>query len=147
MEKIADVLRRKYPQFNTVYATASVKDALYQMFCENVDYLIVQDEGDRFAGLLTEHDIAGKVLFSTEQLNNVLVKDFMTTAIPVATVDDSLEYAMQMLEHYNAKFLAVYDQFTFKGIVSAQDLMREALNKRKDMFADEPQAAFFPQSY
>ena len=62
----------------------------------------------------------------------------MTTSLPVATIDDSLEHAMQLLEHHNAKYLVVYDHFNFKGIISAQDLMKEALLRRKDMFDDQP---------
>ena len=62
MERIADVLDRKYPQFNTVYADCLISDALYQMRCENVDFLIVL-HNERFLGILTDHDIAHHVLF------------------------------------------------------------------------------------
>ncbi len=136
MEKIADVLRRKFPQFNTIKAERSISDALYQMSCENVDYLIVQDENERFMGILTEHDIASKVLTVTKDLDNVIVLEFLTRTLPVATIDDSLEYALQLLENHNMKFLAVYDQFTFKGVLSAQDLIKQALSRRQNLFAD-----------
>jgi signal-transduction protein with cAMP-binding, CBS, and nucleotidyltransferase domain len=147
MEKIADVLQRKYPQFNTIQPTRTVNDALYQMHCENVDHLIVLENNEQFVGILTEHDIASKVLFNAQQLDNVLVKDFMTTALPVTTIDDSLEYAMQMLEHHNTKFLVVYDQFTFKGVLSAQDLMKQALTKRKEVFEDQPKQNDYRWNY
>src|SRR5215217_7996313 len=117
MEKVADVLDRKYPQFNTVSPNCLVSDALYQMACENVDHLIVLDE-DKFMGVLTEQDIA--------------VKEFTNRTLPVATSDDSLEQCMQLMERYNAKHLAVYDSFIFKGVVSSYDLMHQALCKRKD---------------
>ena len=51
MEKIADILGRNQPQFNTVTTTTTVQDALYKMYCEQVDYLIVQ-ENDKFIGIL-----------------------------------------------------------------------------------------------
>ena len=62
MERIADVLARKYPQFNTVVPDCLVSDALYQMCSENVDYLIVLEE-DKFQGVITDHDIASRILF------------------------------------------------------------------------------------
>jgi predicted transcriptional regulator len=130
MEKITDVLGRNHPQFNTVAPTTTVKDALYKMYCEHVDYLIVL-ENHKFVGLLTEHEVAGKVLFSDKPLQNTIVKEFMTTQVPVVSDEDSLEYGMQLLEHHNARYLAVYDGFDFKAIVSAQDLMRLALKGRK----------------
>jgi hypothetical protein len=47
MQKIADILSRNYPQFNTVVPHCLVSDALYQMSSENVDYLIVMED-DKF---------------------------------------------------------------------------------------------------
>jgi signal-transduction protein with cAMP-binding, CBS, and nucleotidyltransferase domain len=134
MEKITDVLGRKFPQFNTVTTTTTVKDALFKMYCEHVDYLIVQED-DKYAGLLTEHEVVGKMLFSDKPLQQTLVKEFMTMDVPVVTAEDSLEYGMQLLEHYNARYLAVYDDFDFKGVISAQDLMRQTLKKRYATFS------------
>ncbi len=128
MQKINDVLRHNHPQFNTVTTTTSVRDALYKMYCEHVDYLIVQ-ENEKFMGLLTEHEVAAKVLFTDKPLQNTPVKEFMTTDVPVVTADDSVEYAMQLLEHYNTRHLAVYEDFDFKAVISTQDLMRQALKE------------------
>jgi CBS domain-containing protein len=133
METVADVLDRKFPQFNTVSPDCMVSDALYQMSCENVDHLIVL-ENDKFIGVLTDHDSASKVLFAESPLNKIYVREFMNRTLPVATSDDSLEYCMQMMERFNAKHLAVFDSFDFKGVVSSHDLIQEALNKRKATF-------------
>jgi CBS domain-containing protein len=130
MEKIADVLARKYPQFNTVVAECLVSDALYQMCSENVDFLIVF-EGDKFQGILTEHDIASKVLLDNRPLNQISVKEFMSQTIPISTPDASIEYCMQLMERYNVRHLAIFDRFTFMGIVSSSDLMQQALKSRK----------------
>ena len=34
-----------------------------------------------------------------------------------------VEYAIQLLDHYKSRFLALYEGFKFKAIISAQDLM------------------------
>jgi predicted transcriptional regulator len=136
MERIADVLGRKYPQFNTVSPQHFVSDALYHMCAENVDFLIVLDN-ERFVGIITGNDIANKVLFMDKPLNEVKVMDVTNRNLPVSTLDDSIEYGMQLLERYNTKYLAVYDRFDFKGIVTSYDLMQEALSKRKTVFEDE----------
>lgn len=139
MERVADVLGRKYPQFNTVSPNHFVSDALYQMCAENVDHLIVL-ENDRFSGIVTNSEIANKVLFSDKPLNQVRVQEFMNTNLPVATLEDSIEYCMQLLDRYKSKFVVVYDRFDFKGVVSAQDLMQEALSKRSNIFENQPAA-------
>ncbi|GAB4092043.1 CBS domain-containing protein [Flaviaesturariibacter terrae] len=136
MERIADILRHKYPQFNTTSSRRKITEALHQMHCENVDYLIVLDE-ERFMGILTEHDIAEKVLYRSGQLEQATVKEFMSTYLPVATLNDTLEYCMQLMERYNVRHVAVYDRFNFKGVVSSHDLMKQALSKRASFFEDE----------
>lgn len=135
MEKVADVLDRKYPQFNTVAPESFVSDALYQMACENVDHLIVLND-DKFLGILTDHDIASKVLFDERPLKSIPVKEFMTRALPVATLEDSLEHCMQLMERFNTRHLAVYDSFVFRGVVSSDDLLKQALNKRRETFEE-----------
>lgn len=136
MEKVADVLDRKYPQFNTVSPTCFVSDALYQMACENVDHLIVLED-DKFMGILTDHDIASKVLFDERPLKIVQVKEFMNRTLPVATSDDSLEHCMQLMERFNARHLAVFDSFIFRGVVSSHDIIQQALSKRKETFEEK----------
>lgn len=137
MEKVADVLGRKYPQFNTTTPDHLVSDALYQMCAENVDFLIVL-ENERFSGILSSNEIANKVVFLDKPLKEVFVKELMNTNLPVVTLHDSIEYCMQLLEQYRAKYLVVYDHFDFKGVVTGQDIIQEALSKRNTVFADVP---------
>ena len=136
MERIADILRHKFPQFNTTSSRRKITEALHQMHCENVDYLIVLDD-ERFMGILTEHDIAEKVLYRAGELENATVTDFMSTYLPVATLNDTLEYCMQLMERYNVRHVAIYDRFNFKGVVSSHDLMKQALSKRGSFFEEE----------
>jgi CBS domain-containing protein len=146
METVADVLDRKFPQFNTISPECRVSDALYQMSCENVDHLIVLED-EKFLGVLTDHDIASKVLFAEYPLNKISVREFMNRTLPVAAVDDSIEYCMQMMERFHAKHLAVFESFNFKGVISAQDLLEEALNKRKATFSGRIQRQGYPWNY
>jgi CBS domain-containing protein len=128
MEKIADVLARKYPQFNTVIPDCLVSDALYQMCCENVDFLIVM-ENDRFQGIISDHDIASRILFEDRPLNKITVKEFMSRGVPVATSDTSVAQCMQLMDRYNVRHLAIFDHFDFKGVISSSELMHEALSE------------------
>ncbi|HEX6333826.1 MAG TPA: CBS domain-containing protein [Flavisolibacter sp.] len=135
MERIADVLEQKHPQFNTVVPECLISDALYQMCSENVDFLIVMHD-DRFQGIITDHDIASRILFEDRPLNKIYVREFMSRTLPVTTPDTSLEQCMQLMERYNVKHLAIFDRFDFMGVVSSQDLMHQALTKRSATFDD-----------
>ena len=136
MEKIADVLARKYPQFNTAVPDCLVSDALYQMCSENVDYLIVLED-DKFQGIISDHDIASRILFEDRPLNKILVREFMSRTLPVTTPDASLEQCMQLMERYHVRHLAIFDRFNFVGVIGSHELVHEALTKRNTTFETE----------
>lgn len=147
MEKVLELLHRKYPQFNTATIDSLVSDALYKMCSENVDYLIIMED-EKFKGILTDHDIASKILFENRPLNKIKVKEFMNSTLPVSTPEASLQSCMQVMERYNVRHLAIYDHFEFKGIVSTYDLMQEALKKPESFFVEtEPPRRGYPWNY
>jgi CBS domain-containing protein len=147
MERIADVLARKYPQFNTAVPDCLISDALYQMCSENVDFLIVLEE-DKFRGIITDHDIASKILFENRPLNRIQVKEFMSQTLPVATPETSLEQCMQLMERYGVRHLAIFDRFNFMGVISSYDLMHEALSNRSAVFEEnEYKRQGYPWNY
>jgi len=51
----------------------------------------------------------------------------MCKTLPVTTPETSLNQCMQLMERYNVRHLAIFDRFTFKGVISSDDLMHEAL--------------------
>ena len=147
MEQVADLLTRIYPQFNTASATSLVSDALYQMCSENVDYLIIMENG-KFMGIITDHAIASKILFENRPLNQIEVRDYMNTSLPVVTPETSLHNCMKLMERYNVRHLAIYDQFDFKGVVSSYEIMQEVLHKRSALLdEEEPPRQGYPWNY
>jgi CBS domain-containing protein len=146
MEQVADLLAKKAPQFNTVSTDCLVSDALYQMCCENVDFLIVL-EGNRFKGIITDHDIASRILFEDRPLKEISVSEFMNISLPVATPDASLQSCMQLMERFNARHIAVFDRFDFKGVVSSYDLMQEAMHNPEYFFEEAEPRRGYPWTY
>jgi signal-transduction protein with cAMP-binding, CBS, and nucleotidyltransferase domain len=147
MEQVADLLTRIYPQFNTATTNCLVSDALYQMCSENVDYLIILEQ-NKFKGIITDHDIASRILFENRPLNQIEVREYMNTALPIVTPETSLQSCMKLMERYNVRHLAIYDHFDFKGVVSSYELMQEALNKRSGFFEEEePPRQGYPWNY
>lgn len=136
MEQVADLLARIYPQFNTAAAHCLVSDALYQMCSENVDYLIILED-NKFMGIITDHDIASRILFENRPLKEIEVREYMNTTLPVATPDTSLQNCMKLMERYNVRHLAIYDRIEFKGVVSSYELMQAALVKQSGFFEEE----------
>lgn len=129
MECLANLLDQKYPQLNTVAPDQALSAALYRMSCEKLDYLIVMNNND-FAGVLSEQDVAHKVFSANKPLDHLQVKDIMNSFVPVCNSNDDIGYAMQVLDCYHTRYMAVYDQFDFKGIISENDLLKKAIENK-----------------
>lgn len=142
MECLANILNRKFSLFNTVTPRHSLRDALYQMNCENLDYLVVQED-NVFVGILSEQDVAHKLFRSSKPIDNLFVSDIMNCSIPVGDASDSVESAMEVLNQYDSRYLAVFDQLEFKGIVSEKDLLKQTLSHRNKLITQsEPEPRY-----
>lgn len=137
MEKITSILAKKEPYFHTVSPTSSVDRALNQMCCENVEYLIVMDDDEKYLGLITEHDITSKVLFAKKKTNNTTVETVMNRRLPAATLEDTVENCMQMMRQFKVRYLPVFENYSFRGIVSTEDILEEAVRNRLEIFDTE----------
>ena len=137
MEKITIILNRKEARFHTVSPECMITEALQQMHCENVDYLVVIDDENRFLGILSDHDITSKVVFGRKSLQNSSVREVMNTNLPVATTYDTVEKCMRTMRQHNVRFVPVFDGFEFKGVISSDDIIHEIISNRSEVFDPE----------
>ena len=133
MEKVTSILAKKELHFNTVSPGSSADAALSRMCHENVDYLIVMEEG-QYVGLLTEHDITSKAVVRNRQLAKTKVGEVMNNRLPAATTDDTIERCMQLMRQHHVRYLPVFEIHSFRGIVSTEDIIEEAVNNRMEIF-------------
>ena len=133
MEKITSILAKKELHFHTISPGSSVYAALGRMCHENVDYLIVMDD-EKYVGLITEHDITSKVVITNRQLAKTKVSDVMNNQLPAATIDDTVERCMQLMRQHHVRYLPVFEILSFRGIVSSEDILEEAVNNRMEIF-------------
>jgi CBS domain-containing protein len=137
MEKITSILSKTKPHFHTISLQSTAANALSQMCCENTEYLVVTDDDDRFMGLITEHDITSGVIAPNKQLGKIIVKDIMNRRLPSATTDETVEKCMQLMRQHHIRYLPVFENFVFKGIVSSDDILEEAVTHRMEIFDNE----------
>lgn len=137
MEKVTEILSRKQHHFHKVSPGCSVSEALCRMSSQNTDYLIVLDDNENFLGLLTEHDIARRTIFGNKSFTTMEVSEIMNTRFPVADADDTVEQCMRAMKRYNVRYLPVFDNHSFLGIISTDDIVREAVSVRGNIFDEE----------
>ena len=134
MEKVTTILAKKQAHFNNISPDCSVGHALFRMSTEDTEYLSVLNDDEKFMGLLTEHDIARKTLFTSRSIEEIRVKEIMDTRIPFADVDDTVEHCMRLMKRYNTRYLPVFEGFNFRGVISNEDILEEAVYNGADIF-------------
>jgi CBS domain-containing protein len=129
MSKIKDILTKKGPHFNIVTPDTKVLDALTLMKAENLSYVVVMKD-DQYLGLMSERDYTHKIKLEGRQSETATVKDIMTSNYPVIGYSDDLERCMVLMNVYKTRYLPVFDEMEFKGILTMNDLMREVIDKK-----------------
>jgi len=134
MEKLSVILSRKQSSFHHVSSSCAVSDAISKMRCQNIDYLVVVDDNDHFAGLITDHEIAEKAMMINRPLNKTMVCDVMNNRLPHAEANDTVEGCMKMMQRHHTRFVPVFDDFNFIGVISSEDILQEAVYNRMEIF-------------
>jgi CBS domain-containing protein len=147
MENVTVLLSKKQSHFNKISPNSSISDALCRMSCQNIDYLIVVDDDEKFLGLLTDHDIATKTVFANKSITSTKVKQMMNTRWPVADADNTVEDCMKLMSRYNVRYVPVFKNLSFLGVVSTDDILQEAVSHRSKIFDVEDKNVSVTYSY
>ena len=135
MRTVANILMSKPPAFNFVEPDAKVIEALQIMNSVNLSYLVVIRE-EKFYGIFSERDYSRNVILKGLHSDTCAVKEVMSISLPVIGMQDTVEQCMQLLNAHKTRYLVVFDNNNFKGVITLNDVLREALNS-KEMVFDE----------
>lgn len=134
MEKVTGILANKQLHFKKISPHCSISDALCRMSSQHTEYLIVIDDNEKFLGLLTEHDIASKSIFTNLPLSRIKVKEMMNTRLPIADVNDTVETCMKLMKQFRVHYVPVFDELEFIGVVSTDDILEAAVSNGAGIF-------------
>ena len=135
MRTVANILINKPPVFNFVDPDAKVIEALHLMNSVNLSYLVVY-KSDTFYGIFSERDYSRNVVLKGLNSTTCTVKEVMSASLPVIGMQDTVERCMQLLNIHKTRYLIVFDDNEFKGVVTINDVLREAI-ENKEMVFDE----------
>jgi predicted transcriptional regulator len=130
MCKIKEMLRRKGPHFNVVSPNTKVLDALTLMQSENYSYVVVMDE-ENYLGIMSERDYIHKIKVLGSKQETATVKEILNSNLPVVNFEEDLNRCMVLMNVYKTRYLPVFDEFEFKGVLTMNDLMTEILEEKK----------------
>jgi predicted transcriptional regulator len=133
MRTVADILESKSPAFNTISPEAKVIEALQMMNSVNLSYLIVM-KNNSFNGIFSERDYSRNVILKGLHSDSCPVSEVMSTSLPVVDMNESVEKCMQLLNSHKTRYLLVFDNQQFKGVVTINDVLREAIANKESIF-------------
>ena len=135
MRTVANILINKPPIFNFVDPDAKVIEGLQIMNSVNLSYLVVY-KNYTFYGIFSERDYSRNVILKGLHSDTASIKEVMSVSLPVIAMQDTVERCMELLNIHKTRYLIVFDDNIFKGIVTINDVLREAL-ENKEMVFDE----------
>jgi CBS domain-containing protein len=128
MSKIKELLQKKGPVFNVVTPNTKVVDALTLMKAENLSYVVVMQDS-KYLGIMSERDYTHKIKLQGRKSESTTVDAIMSADYPVIGFEDDLQRCMVLMNVYKTRYLPVFDEMEFQGILTMNDLMREVIAK------------------
>lgn len=95
----------------TIEPMQTIGEAVYMMKTRGITCLLVQPEGGRAVGILSEHDIVTAYAKLDNKAKSAKVQDFMTVDIVASFETDTLDQALNTMAENNVRHLPVLNQF------------------------------------
>ena len=131
MKTVADIFKRKGKNNITVTLDTTVLDALKIMAEKNIGSVVVM-QNDKYCGLLTERDYARKVILHGKTSSELQVGDIMSEYLPQVAPSASLEACMEIMTNHNIRYLPVFEDDEYVGIISIIDVVKETILAQKE---------------
>ena len=131
MKKVSHIFQRKGTNNITVTPDTLVFDALKIMADQNIGSVVVMHD-NKYCGLFTERDYARKVILHGKSSNELQVAEIMSENLPQVTLEHKMDECMQIMTGHNIRYLPVFDQGNFIGVISIIDVVRETILAQKE---------------
>lgn len=110
----------------SIPADATVYVALERLAEHDVGVLVVLD-GDTPAGIFSERDLARKVELRGRTAKDTTVREVMTPEVLYVTPEHTLDRCLVLMKQDRVRHLAVAENGRVVGIVSARDILVDAV--------------------
>ncbi len=133
MRTVANILHSKAPVFNIIDSKAKVIEALQMMNAVNLSYLVVKS-GETFCGIFSEREYSRNVILKGLHSDSCAVEEVMCASMPIAGLQDTVEHCMQMLNSHKTRYIVVFDEQEFVGVITINDVLRDVIENKEMVF-------------
>jgi CBS domain-containing protein len=126
--QIREILTLKSDTIHSIAPTDTVESAVGKLVSLGVGSLVVM-KGGEMVGLLTERDVVKGMVTQGCDLKDAEVGSVMVADPVVASADDSIDYARDVMTKSKIGHLPILDGERLLGIISFHDVARACLKE------------------
>jgi len=115
----------------SVRSDSPVFEALELMAEKSCGALVVLDDEDCLAGVISERDYARKVVLLRKTSVDTPVSEIMTADVVTVTEDDSLDHCLSLMSKHNIRHLPVVDGRRLVGVLGIGELVQHKIEDKE----------------
>ncbi len=126
------------PSPRVIDRLATVREAVELMREHHVSSLVIdrRHEGDEY-GMVTVHDVAGKVIGQDRSQDRMNVYEIMSKPLLTVDVDMDIKYAIRILSRFQLSRALVTRKGSMVGIVTLRDMTIRYPDRSRSAAADD----------
>ncbi len=132
MKLVKHLLDAKGRHIISIAPDASVFEAIKLMADRTIGSLIVLDDDDNLAGIVTERDYARKVIIKGRSSKDTRVSEIMTSKVMTASTDDTVDACMAVMTEHKIRHLPVVEDDRVIAMVSIGDLVEAIIADQQE---------------
>lgn len=122
------ILQRKGADVVTVASDVSIADAAEVLKEHNIGALVVSDDGESVAGIISERDIVRQLVEDGPGTLGLPVAEVMTAEVSTCGPDDQVDDLMGTMTTSRIRHLPVMEDGRLSGIVSIGDVVKSRID-------------------
>ncbi|HEY0485450.1 MAG TPA: CBS domain-containing protein [Mycobacteriales bacterium] len=130
--RISDILRRKGDEVATVRPDASVSELLSRLATHNVGALVVSEDGETVAGIVSERDVVRRLHVEGAGLLQHRVRDIMTAEVSTCEPSQAVDDLMRVMTERRIRHVPVLVDGRLAGLVSIGDIVKNRIGELED---------------
>ena len=130
MKTINDLLKEKGRAIFSATPSQNVLEAVRMLDEKHVGALLVMD-GDKLLGIVSERDVARKVILREKPAADVAVREIMTERVVCARGTLTVQQAMAIMTDKRIRHLPVVDGDKVVAVISIGDLVKALIEEQQ----------------
>jgi len=124
---VKDILSSKGNQIYSVHSNSTLRDAITVLNEKNIGVVLVTDDSQKLAGILSERDIIRRSLKQEKGFRDEAVTKSMTKDVFTVSPEASVDQVMEIMTNSRIRHVPVLDGSKIVGLISIGDIVKKKI--------------------